>query len=64
MAHAATKGVTFQPPQKTNEAILWTFTEFSISCAHLLLGRPRTLPPALLPIVFLEHSKRSFPLMI
>lgn len=46
--------------QSTNEAILWTFIEFSISCAHLPLERPRPLPPALLLIVFLEHLKRSF----
>lgn len=55
---AATKGVTFQPHQKTNEAILWTFIEFSISSAHTLLEQPRLLPPAVLLILFLEHLKR------
>lgn len=58
MACAATKGVTFQPHQKTNEAILWTFIEFIISCAHTLLERPRSLPPAVILILFLEHLKR------
>lgn len=38
-------GVTFQPHQKTNEAILWTFIEFRISCARTVLWSGRDCFP-------------------